>query len=377
MDKLPPIPSPPGTAFREFRVKFVPVAMFALVLAMASYTWTRYVGPVALVGEVQMVRSSVSAPVSGRLSQMPVAMFQRVRAGQVVGQITQTEPAVLDAQVALARARIDQVRISFDPELRRQNNQVGYASLRLNWLDERTQLAAQLARTNFLGGELDRAKRFQAGIGTGGVAVRVTDPLTGFASVADVQKAQAAYDEAVASIHERSKAIAEISEILERLAPEEKRLDDEIPAGIRSAILVEERNLQLLETQLAPQSVLAPIDGVVTAVQRRAGEHVKSGEVLLTITAESGGTILAYFHAPVDESARPGRMLEVRPQGGKRGRARTQITEIGPALESIPNGLLPARPPGASSELGLPMTMVAPPELGLRPGELVNLRFVD
>lgn len=377
MDKLPTIPSPPGTALREFRIKFVPGATFLLVLAVAAFTWRGYVGPAVLVGEVQAMRSTVSAPVSGRLSQMSVVTFQRVRAGQVVGQITPAEPPVLDAQVALARARIDQVRINFEPVLRRQNNEVNYAALRMDWLDARTQLAVQLARTNFLAGELDRAKRFQAGIGATGVAIRPSDPTTGFASLADVQKAQMLYDETLASITESQKAIAEISAILEHLVPEEKRLDDEIPAGVRSAILVEERNLQLLETQLSPQHVLAPIDGVVTAVQRRTGEHVQSGENLLTITAESPRTIIAYVRQPVDDSARPGRMLEVRVRGGKRQGAHARITEIGPALESIPSSLLPAKSGNGGIEYGLPVTLTVPPELSLRPGELVDLRPVD
>lgn len=351
--------------------------MFAVVLGLTAYTWKGYVGPSSLVGEVQTLRSTVAAPVSGRLSQVSVVAFQRVKAGQVVGQITPVEMAVLDAQVALARARIDQVRINYEPALRQQNNEVNYAGLRMNWLDARTQLAVQLARTNFLAGELDRAIRFQAGIGTNGVIVRATDGPTGFASLADVQRTQMAYDETVASIAERQKALSEINEILERIAPMERRLDDEIPAGVRSAILVEERNLQLLETQLAPRPVLAPIDGVVTAIQHQAGEQVQSGEALLVITAETARTIVAYVRQPVDDVSRPGRTIEVRARRGSRPAARGQITEVGPAMQTIPSELLPLRAGNTPVEVGLPVQISVPPELALRPGELVDLRPVD
>ena len=377
MDKLPPIPSPPGTAFREFRIKFVPAGLFVVVLVATIQLWRGYVGPSALVGEVQTLRSTVSAPVSGRLSQVAVVAFQKVKAGQIVGQITPVDVSVLDAQVALAKARIDQVRIDYEPALRRQNTEVNYTGLRMSWLDSRTQLAALLARTNYLAGELDRARKFQSGIGAGGVTVRTPDPQTGFASLADVQRAQMSYDEAVASIEERNKAIKEITEALERLQPEERRLDDEIPAGVRAAILVEERNLQLLEAQLAPRTMLAPIDGVVTSIQHRTGEHVQSGDILLTITSETPRIIIAYARQPLREVPRPGRSIEVRARHGARPAALTQIAEIGPAMEIIPGELLPPKASGTAAESGLPLTIPVPPELSLRPGELVEVRLID
>jgi membrane fusion protein (multidrug efflux system) len=377
MDKLPPIPSPPGTAFREFRIKFVPGLAFVAVLASTVYLWHGYVGPSPLVGEVQTVRSVVSAPVSGQLTQLPVVQFQRVTAGQIVGQISPAEPALLDAQVALAKARIDQVRVNYEPALRKQNNDVSYAGLRMNWLEARTQLAAVLARTNYLGGELDRAKRFEKGLGSDGVVPRSADPVAGFASLADVQKAQGALDEAVASIAERQKAIAEIQALLERIQPEEQKLDDEIPAGVRAAIAVEERNLQLLETQLAPRPVLAPIDGVVTLLQHRAGEHVQSGDVLLTITAETPKTIVAYFRQPLAKDTRVGQAVEVRVRGGNRLAATVKITDVGPAMETIPGQMLPPKMNGAPAEMGLPVLLAAPSGLGLHPGELVDLRMQD
>ena len=374
MDKLPPIPSPPGTAFREFRIKFVPALAFMVVLAATIHTWRDYVGPSLLVGEVQTVRSIVSAPISGQLTQLPVVQFQHVKAGQVLGQITPAEPALLDAQVALAKARIDQVRVNYEPALRKQNNDVNYAGLRMSWLDARTQLVSLLARTNYLAGELDRAKRFESGLGSKGIIPRTPDVIAGFASQADVQKAQGGFDEAVASIAERQKAIAEIQALLERIQPEELKLDDEIPAGIRAAIAVEERNLQLLETQLAPRSLLAPIDGVVTGLLRRAGEHVQSGENLLTITAETPQKIIAYFRQPLNQGARVGESVEIRTRGGHHVAAQATITEIGPALELIPSQLLPPKVNGVPTELGLPVLLTVPPALGLHPGELVDLR---
>jgi len=132
-----------------------------------------------------------------------------------------------------------------------------------------------------------------------------------------------------------------------------------------------------LESQIAPQPVFAPIDGVVTAVQHQAGEHVQTGESLLVITAETSRTIVAYVRLPVDELARPGRMLEIRARSGKRESVQARIKEIGPALESIPSGLLTSKSPSAPPEFGLPLIVLVPAELSLRPGELVDLRLIE
>ncbi len=45
MDKLPRIPSPPGTVWREFRVTVMPYIVFAAVLGLTAVTWRSDVGP--------------------------------------------------------------------------------------------------------------------------------------------------------------------------------------------------------------------------------------------------------------------------------------------------------------------------------------------
>ena len=57
MEKLPQIPSPPGTAFREFRITVMPFLTFAAVLAATVILWRQYVGPSSMVGEVLRARA--------------------------------------------------------------------------------------------------------------------------------------------------------------------------------------------------------------------------------------------------------------------------------------------------------------------------------
>ena len=81
MDKLPPIPSPPGTVFREFRVAVLPFVVFATVLGLTVYTWSNYVGPSNFVGEVAPIRTVVSSTQPGHLTLLNVGLLDRIREG--------------------------------------------------------------------------------------------------------------------------------------------------------------------------------------------------------------------------------------------------------------------------------------------------------
>jgi multidrug resistance efflux pump len=97
MEKPPRIPSPPGSTFREFRIRVVPFLTFAAVLAVTIVVWRHYVGPGTLVGEVQAWRSTVVSPIPARVSVLKVRLLESVRAGQSVAEIIPTDAAGRDS----------------------------------------------------------------------------------------------------------------------------------------------------------------------------------------------------------------------------------------------------------------------------------------
>ena len=387
MDKLPRIPSPPGTVWREFRVTVLPFVVFAVVLGLTVVSWRNYVGPSALVGEVEAVRSVIASAQPGRVTQLKVTRLQRVKAGDPLLQVLAADPKVLDAQLSLNRAQLAFLRQGVDSKVRQQNNRINFAKLRLDWLAQRVELAAVRARTNYLAGELERGRLGFMGLGTNGVGLRPDPGAVGYGSFAAYQLAEADMAEAEAQIVELAKLIDDIELVMTQMTPEEAKLAEDIPNAIKAAIAVQEQELRLLEIQLAPVTFTAPMDAVVAAINHREGENVVAGEPILILSAVSSDRIIAYLRQPLNFEARTNQPVEVRARSHQRDLGQGRILSIGTQMEPILPELLPARASGGltasgpsvtgPTEYGLPIVVSLPVGMKLLPGEIVDLRPLD
>lgn len=369
-ERLPRIPSPPGTAFREFRVRFLPAIAFAAVLSGTVVTWQSYVAPSNWVGEVETVRSVVSNSQPGRLAELAVGHLQQVAAGDVLARVLAADAELVDAQVSLTRARMMFLREGVDARVRQQNNRVNFTQLKLDWLDQKVELASQRARLNQLEAEVVRAKKAIDGVSIGGA------PATPFGSVADLQLAEANYAAALAETTEREKLVQEIEATMGQLAPDEIKLNEDIPQALRSAVAVQEQELKMLEARLAPVALLAPIDGVVSVVHRRGGENVLAGEPIVTISALRGDRVVAFLRQPLNEEPTTNTVVEVRSRSLNRTFGQGRVVAIGSQMEPILPELLPGKSTPNVLEYGLPVLVSLPPEVTARPGEIVDLRPV-
>lgn len=368
MEKLPVIPSPPGTAFREFRYSVLPYLVFAVMLIATVVMWRQYVGPSAWVGEVQMTRSLVSASQPSRITRVLVGPLEEVRQGQPVVEIMAVDPKFLEAQSGLTRARMEYLRLTVEPKLRKEGNQINYTQLRLDWLRQRVELAGMRAQQAFFEAESDRMIRLSQL--TNGVA---------FVTVKEVQAAEMDLAELKSRIHEQQAGVDLAEQLIARLGSVEDRMedDDEFPRSVKAALDVEQRALELIEAQLKPSQLLSPMNGFVSAIYRQSGESVLAGETILIISGTQSERILAYLRQPLQVEPTVGMLIEVRSRSRSRGMAMatTEVVSVGRQMEPILPELLPMRPGGADSiEYGLPLIIRLPPELGLIPGEIVDLR---
>lgn len=380
--KLPPIPSPPGTAFREFRINVMPALVFGAVLAATAYVWRGYVGPSTWVGEAQSSRAIVSCPQSGRVVQLQVGPLQKVTAGEPLVQILTTDPKILEAQLALSKARIDFVRFTVDPQLRKENNRITYQKLRLDWMRERANLSMAKARLIYTESEYERARRLysqdaavpvstSSGTSTDVVVQR---PI----SAAEYEKSLADLNSNRAEVEELTRLVADMELAVRDIEPEEAKLEEDQPNAVRAAVMVEERQLGLIEAQLAPITLNAPIDGFVSVVHRRAGESVAPGDPIVTISQGNSERIVAFIRQPLMMEIATNKMVEVRSRGSSKAFGIGQVLAVGSQLEPIYPHLLPARAQGSGSqEYGLPILVSIPPGMHLFGGEMVDLRPVD
>ena len=350
-DRLTPIPTPPAQLLRQLRLQYLPVVVFVAGLMAAAVIWTRWVAPPTMVGEAEAVRTELRSAKAGTVVELAVDVLQPVTAGQILGRVVLNEPQVLEASLAVIRAEM---------EVLRSSTSLTIEQLRLDWMNKRVQLVA-------LQGQLQQAEATLARVATLHRNKLATDE--------QYEEARNTRDALVA----QAKAQAEL---IARLEPEirtEGPTDRAIPIaaeGLRATLKQKEEQLRLIEAQLSPLPLRAPIDGVVTLLYRRSGETVASGEPILQITASRPERIMGFLRQPVAMEPKSGMTVEVRTRTFPRKVGTTSITHVGNQLEPIAPTLLAAmRLPVSTipTEFGLRVHIKPPEGLALRPGEHVDL----
>ncbi len=361
--ELPPIPTPPALLWRQIRLQYLPFIIYLAGIAVAALLWTRWVAPPTLVGEVEAVRTEVRSAQAGTLSDLKVSLLQSVRAGQVVGFVAAGTPQQLAAALDVIRAEIDLMRSTLDPVVGQQRAALDVARLQLDWLGKRVDLTA-------LQGQLRQAE----------INLERTGALhkTQMATDAQLDAARITRE----SLAAQTKGLGDLLAATEPgLKPLFTSFDaNSVAGGLAAAVRHKEKELAQLEAQLGPQPLLAPIDGVVTAVLRRSGEAVASAEPILQITSAQTDRIVGFIRQPVAIEPKAGMTVEVRTRTFQRQAGVSAIGQVGNQLEAIPPSLLAAMrlPVSATpTEFGLRVVIPTPRGLPVRPGEQVDLIVRD
>lgn len=129
------------------------------------------------------------------------------------------------------------------------------------------------------------------------------------------------------------------------------------------------------ESKHAPIILRAPMDGVVTAIHNHPGEAVIAGSAIVSIATLHPVRIVGYMRSPNLDAAKVGMKVQVRTRDLKRAVGRAEVLEVGTQLETVPPAL--ASPIKlANLEFGLPVDISLPPNLAIRPGELVDVMLL-
>lgn len=352
-ERLSPIPTPASQLWRQLRLQYLPVVIYIAGLVGAFLLWTHWVAPPTLVGEAEAVRTELRAAQSGLLADLNVELLQPVKAGQRIGRVIVNDPKVLEASLAVIRAETEVLRTTTD---------MNFERLRLDWMSKRVEQVS-------LQSELQQAE----------ATLARTTALHRIKLVTDEE-----YDQSRLTrdgISARLKAQSElISRIEPALQPTDVGANRTMPSaaveGLRAAIKQKDEQLRLIEAQLNPLPLIAPIDGVVTQLFRRSGEVVSGAEPILQISAVRSERIIGFLRQPLPVEPKPGMEVEVRTRTLQRQMATATIAQVGLQLEPITPTLLAAmRLPITTvpTDFGLRIHVTVPAELGIRPGEYVDL----
>lgn len=368
MDALPEIPIPPERRWAEARHRLGPVVVFGLVAAAIGYLWLSRVRPTSFVGQVEVVQASVISPDTGLLTNLWVLPLQEVKAGQLVAEVFTTDPRTVNNRLEVMRDRMRLTELEMTPILVRQRTAIDYERLNVETAQVRAELAT--ARVNLI----QASNEF----------LRISNLYSRpdrIVSDTDYDLAKARFEALQMEVAEKSRIVADAERSLQRLAT---LADAFVPSGdndpVRQALALEEAKIRVFEDKLKPLQLLAPIDGVVTAIHHRPGEQIIAGTVVATITAKTSERIVAFLPKNLAYTPKVGTPVEVSTRSSLRRRtALATVIGIGPQLEGVTNPLV--MPPVAVNpyfvpNTGRPVAISLPAELNLLPGELVDIRLL-
>jgi multidrug resistance efflux pump len=353
MDRLPPIPVPLATRWREFRLRVLPVFLTLATLAAASWLWRYEKALGNFAGIAEGARATVSSPRPGAIRQLLVQPFQIVQAGQPLAVLVPGDPRT---ELDVLQSELQLARLSVEPSLPEQNA-VGYERLRFDLLRMQSELAsAQI--------DLQRAEN----------QVRRQKPLFDEKLLSEdmFDLADKTRESILAEVQVKSNAVIQMEQRLSELR-ELGELEPRVPANpamqVLSSLLARHRAVL---TNLGPITLSAPISGMISVVNRRAGEQVVEGEPLMIISSPRAERVVGYLRQPYPMHPEVGMEAVLTTRELKRRQFVGFVSQVGVQLEYITNSLALLRP-GALVDTGLPVVIEFSPETHIRPGEIVDI----
>ena len=358
---LTPIPTPLAQRLRDLRLRLLPILALGGCVAVIAVLWHNDISMPQLTGQAEPVLARLSSYKAGTLAALNVVRFQKVKTGEILGQVLASDPKVIEASLAVMRAELEQFRSGFMPASTQQGAAMNYVQLRLDWMRQRVTLATGRVNLQLAEVELRRTQELFNGK---------------IAAQSELDIAQATRDGLRSQVGELEKLIAESEKSIQQIVPADtgdsaKTFADPIPA----ALAVQEAKLRQMEAEFAPIELRAPLDGIVTAVNHRPGESVTAGEPIIAISSQAPVRIVGYLRSPNLDLAKVGMKVRVRTRNTPRTTGLAQITEVGMQLEPPPLAL--SSPFKSANDLALPLEISLPANLNLRPGELVDLTLVS
>ena len=351
---LPPIATKPGTHWREFRIRFIPIIVFAATLIGIWFLWRELPGGAGIRGIGEGEISMLSSPHDGFLQQQVVPHHGWAEAGEPVVTIRPFDPG---AQMDIFQSQLQVARLALEPSVA-DRNVLNYEQIRIDALRLEQELA--MAQAN-----LDRAEkvlpRHEALLKENLISRDIYD-LT----LRD-------RDFYAAEVREKSKALQEIRERLDQL---QYLTQTSGTNGTGSTLLPHLRGqMASIATNLTPVTLEAPISGEVNYA-RQAHEFVRAGEILLVINSPRADRVIAYLKQPLPFEPEVGMRMEVTTRSRNPRRFITSIAQVGARMEVLTNSVAYLQA-GMLVDTALPLILPVPPDVTIRPGEVVDIALAD
>ena len=369
-------------------LRVLPVIVWLGAVASVVGLFHRRSARFEIVGIAQPQVRQIAATCDGRLINVPVQLFDKVKKDDIVAELTVVlDDEHIDAKVETIKAQMDHVEAQLR-ELRR-NYEAEIINRRSEWWAEMRAFTADVVTSRLRIFELNATIEHDKTISANqDHEIRAFTYDNQNVLDTDIKKR----NELKTMKNNHVTLDKKIKENEKLLAKYQKELDDAmsrkevydvnfLPAFgtepneaqdvIRKAKIVLQRQMEELLARREKLVLRAPCDGYISQIPSRPGEAIMQGAEILRIAEENTRVIIAYADEGVVGELATGKEVEIVKDSEPEQIAWSQITYIGPAVEQLPQRLW--RNPNFP-QWGRPMLIDIPPGMTLIPGELVGIR---
>ncbi len=347
-----PIPIPLTRRLQFLQTQILPLLVLGMTGIVTVMLWKDAVSPAMLTGEVTALKSSVNSPVAAEIVRIHSQRLMMVKAGDIIAELRATDPR---QSLDLLQNELNLLRAEANPGDAKRREIMDFERLQLDWLVEKVNLSAAVAAAK------RAAMNFEMTQG-------VTTSPTGAGRYQ--QEARLAKEAADNEAAERQILVDTLGNRIEELRLSIKPVPEGRDEPWKKALSALEARIQAISRSQELIQLRAPMNGMVTEIMRQAGENVVAGEALFSLTAVQPEHITGYLRQPFPLEPAVGQEVEVSTKGRHRLKGKASVIRVGVHFAPILN---PALHPSLTPEVGLPIEVSLPPNLKLRPGELVSL----
>jgi multidrug resistance efflux pump len=384
----------PISYLSRLRRHILPILVWLGVVACVAGLLTRRSQRFEVLGIAQGQVRQIAANCTGRLTSIPVQLFDQVSLGDEVAVVD----TILDSEQP--QDQLQAQLLTIEAEIKHLASQL--VPTQDDLLAEKTDReTTRLSDSRRFSVDVENARleilRYRALIETDRIMlddlaleVQTIKELLAQEAVApyELQKAQVQYEAQLKKIEENEQLLEQAKTDLKqsqqrydeyiRYQPHHPSVEDALEV-IRKAIKIQEQRMEELFVQieaLKPRKTLkltAPIDGIVSQILHWPGEAILASEPILTITEVKPTEIIAYAVEDQVNQIHKGMAVELvnKSTSKKIEIASSQITHIGPVVEQLPPRLWRNQ---NIPEWGRPFLIKAPPQMKLITGEVVGIR---
>jgi multidrug resistance efflux pump len=370
--------------------RFLPVLVWLLavgcVVSLFSYRKSRF----ACVGIAGSQTCVFTAPDSGWLVSLPVHLYQQVHRGQLLAVLRMTSAgeaehlrAEMEAEKAAALADLAYRKMQAEQMIRQLAGEQSRERMEQLYRDH--QLALDVERGRLLVLEIQsRMETAKIQLKDLEMEKQVLGELLAKQAIEpyELQKVQVQAEALSVQIAQDEQQLQQAQESLKaaqgRLEAFRTSLD--FPADsffslepLQKAIALQEKRLEELKPPTLDVPLEAPFDGIVISIGCLAGQTFSKDMPLLTLVSPSVEYITAWLDPSSCHFVKPHQPVEVIKTSSPPKVLRSEIAEVGPAVELMPERLWknPSVP-----EWGRPIRIPVHPDMQLIPNELVGIRGI-